>query len=90
MASRAARRAINYSRLWQELLDCACPRNGRGGTFPRPEEQGIPVPNLGLNAALATVRPIAVLPVPPADRLQWNATMATYHPLGFRRACGAR
>ncbi len=62
----------------------------RGGRFPRPEHQGTPVSNLGLDATLAQVRPITVVPVSAADRLQWNATMAAYHPLGFQRACGAR
>ena len=66
------------------------PPKRQGGTFPRPEHQGTPVPNLILNAPLAAIRPIAVVPVCSTDRLQWNATMAAYHPLGFQRACGAR
>ena len=66
------------------------PPKRQGGTFPRPEHRGTPMPNLMLDASLAAIRPVVIVPVRPADRLPWNATMATYHPLGFQRACGAR
>lgn len=57
---------------------------------PRPEHQGTPVPLLTVRTTLAALQPVQVVPVRDADRLAWNATMATYHPLGFRRICGTR
>ena len=41
-------------------------------------------------ASLADVRPVTVEPVPMDELAVWDATMATYHPLGFRRAFGAQ
>ncbi len=42
-----------------------------------------------LCASLRDVSPVTVEPVKPEERVDWNATMATYHPLGFKRAIGA-
>ena len=40
-------------------------------------------------ARLDEVRPVRVEPVPAAEQAIWDATMARYHPLGFKRAFGA-
>ena len=57
---------------------------------PTPTERmGTPPPSPRLRAPLAALAPIRVEPVTEPERLAWNAMMATYHPLGFRRAFGA-
>lgn len=67
------------------------PPKRRHAATPRPEHQSTPLPPLTLATPLAALQPIEVVPVMAgADRHQWNATMAAYHPLGFQRACGAR
>ncbi|CAB3394665.1 Druantia anti-phage system protein DruA [Kyrpidia spormannii] len=43
-----------------------------------------------LQACLRDVLPVIVEPVRPEERADWNATMATYHPLGYLRGIGAR
>ncbi len=43
-----------------------------------------------LQACLRDVLPVIVEPVRPEERADWNATMATYHPLGYPRGIGAR
>lgn len=57
---------------------------------PPAEPQTQPLPDITLRAPLSAVQPIAVAPVPREEDPMWNATMATYHPLGFQRAVGAR
>jgi hypothetical protein len=47
------------------------------------------LPCLQVRAELGAVRPVTVEPVPAGEQAVWDATMATYHPLGFRRAFGA-
>ncbi len=48
-----------------------------------------PLSALSLEAPLAGLRPVTLEPVP-SDQLRiWNATMAAYHPLGYRRPVGA-
>jgi hypothetical protein len=42
-----------------------------------------------LNALLRDVIPVTVEPVTASERADWNATMATYHPLGYLRSVGA-
>jgi hypothetical protein len=56
------------------------------------ERQGVPLAPLEINTSLAALQPIRVLPVGSTDeeKISWNATMATYHPLGYQRAFGAR
>ena len=54
------------------------------------ERQGQPLTNPPIRAPLAALQPITVTPVSAMDEPIWNATMATYHPLGFQRAFGAR
>lgn len=55
------------------------------------EKQGEPLVPLEITASLADVQPISVVPVvSEEERLIWNATMARFHPLGYRRAFGAR
>ena len=45
---------------------------------------------LELSASLRDVSPVVVEPVTTAQERQvWNATMAAYHPLGYRRPIGA-
>lgn len=43
-----------------------------------------------LKAQLQEVFPVTLDPVTPEERADWNATMATYHPLGYLRAIGAQ
>ena len=50
---------------------------------------GEPPPSLQVQATLSDIRPVTVDRVPPSQRHLWNAMVATYHPLGFRRAFGA-
>ncbi len=52
--------------------------------------RGEPLPVREIAARLGEVRPITVEPVPAAEQASWDATMAKYHPLGFRRAFGAQ
>ncbi len=54
------------------------------------ERHGIPIPAVAVKAPLRELQPITLEPATPADRPIWVATMATYHPLGYRRAYGAR
>ena len=56
---------------------------------PSPERLGTPPPPPVIRAPLAALQPVRVEPVPEPERPDWNAMMATYHPLGFRRAFGA-
>jgi hypothetical protein len=64
---------------------------------PRAPAPRVPAERLGtappsplLRAPLAALGPIRVEPVSDEDRPAWNAMLAAYHPLGFRRACGAQ
>lgn len=66
------------------------PKQGRRVRGPRAERQGDPIPPVAIQASLHGMQPIAVTPVGEADLPTWNATMATYHPLGYQRAFGAR
>ena len=54
------------------------------------EIQGEPIPDVELNVPLSAVRPIRIVPVAKEEQQTWNATMATFHPLGYQRAFGAR
>ena len=54
------------------------------------ERQGIAIPSISVKAPLRALQPITLVPVATADRPAWAATMATYHPLGYQRAYGAR
>ncbi len=47
------------------------------------------LPCTEVRAELGVVRPVTVEPVPAAEQPVWDATMAAYHPLGYRRAFGA-
>lgn len=51
--------------------------------------RGDPLPHIEITARLARLRPVTVEPVPPDEQPVWDATMAQYHPMGFRRAFGA-
>jgi hypothetical protein len=48
-----------------------------------------PLPETDIVASLNEVRPVTVEPVPPGEQAVWDATVAEYHALGFRRAFGA-
>jgi hypothetical protein len=48
-----------------------------------------PLPEIDIVASLSEVRPVTVEPAPPEEQAVWDATMAEYHALGFRRAFGA-
>ncbi len=53
------------------------------------ERQGTAPPSPVVHTTLAALRPVRVEPVPADEGPAWNAMMAEYHPLGFRRAFGA-
>lgn len=71
---------------WMPVPPKSPPRAGR----PASDRQGVPLPDRSITATLARVQPIAVVPVDPQELPVWNATMATYHPRGYRQAFGAR
>ena len=61
-----------------------------GPSLGHPQERlGTAPPSPVLHTTLAALQPIRVEPVPEAERPSWNAMLAAYHPLGFRRAFGA-
>lgn len=64
-------------------------RQGRKARRAFGPDWGDPPPSPTLHAALSDIRPVTVDRVLPAERNGWNAMMAAYHPLGFRRAFGA-
>lgn len=62
----------------------------RGRAKPKPARlRAVALPSIEVRAALHAVRPVTVEPVPAAEQPSWDATMAAYHPLGYRRAFGA-
>jgi hypothetical protein len=62
-----------------------------GRSAAKAEKQGEPLAPLEIAVPLADIQPISVVPVvSEEERLTWNATMARFHPLGYRRAFGAR
>lgn len=71
---------------WMVLPPKRPTRRGR----PAADRQGVPIPDVPIATTLAQVQPIAVTPVDRGDLPVWNATMATYHPLGYQQAFGAR
>ncbi len=54
------------------------------------ERMGTAPPNPVVRTVLREIQPIRVEPVPAEEGPTWNAMMAVYHPLGFRRAFGAQ
>lgn len=56
----------------------------------RRDRQGTPLADVSVTTPLRELQPITVDPVPADELPIWNATMATYHPLGYQRAFGAR
>lgn len=48
-----------------------------------------PLGDVRVGAALREIRPITVEPVPPEEQPVWDATVAAYHPLSYKRAFGA-
>ncbi len=53
------------------------------------DTQAEPLPPLELEAHLASLRPVTLDEVSPDERRVWNASVAAYHPLGYRRPIGA-
>lgn len=51
--------------------------------------QAEPLPETEIVASLNEVRPVTVEPAPTGEQAVWDATVAEYHALGFRRAFGA-
>ncbi len=72
--------------LWMPVPPKRASRGGRPSAY----RQGEPIPDVAITANLAAVKPIVVTPVDPIDLPVWNATVATYHPLGYQQAFGAR
>lgn len=58
-------------------------------SLKKKKAKGFPVPELQVKCSLRELRPVSVDLVPPEEQALWDATMATYHPLGFKRAFGA-
>ncbi len=54
------------------------------------ERMGEPPPSPVVQCTLRALQPVQVEPVPREEGPAWNAMMAKYHPLGFRRAFGAQ
>ncbi len=63
-------------------------KQARAPRQPRSHTAGA-VADRPLRGELAAIRPVTVEPVPAGEGGCWDATMAAYHPLGFRRAFGA-
>ncbi len=61
----------------------------RGGRRGGGEAEAAAVTSPGINVSLSAIRPVVVEPVPGEEGRCWNATMAAYHPLGYRRPIGA-
>jgi hypothetical protein len=72
------------------FLELPAKRTNRKPATGLTEKQGTPLDRLEISASLPDLKPIRVVPVLEEERLAWNATMATYHPLGYQRAFGAR
>ncbi len=64
---------------------------GKQGTGPKTftDVQAPPVDAWTLAAPLAAVRPVTLEPVPAEELRTFNATLAAYHYLGYRRPIGA-
>ena len=56
---------------------------------PVPSDWGPAPPTPVVDTVLSAIRPVTVDLVVAPERALWNAMMAGYHPLGFRRAVGA-
>ncbi len=69
--------------------EIALPAVRRQGPAPTEERRGTAPPSPVVHTTLAALRPVRVEPVPADEGPVWNAMMAEYHPLGFRRAFGA-
>ena len=63
---------------------------GRPGPTAAAERRGTAPPSPVVHTTLAALRPVRVEPVRTEEGPAWNAMMADYHPLGFRRAFGAQ
>jgi len=59
------------------------------GTYRPARLRSDPLPVPRIATSLSELRPVTVEPTPPDEQALWDATMAQYHPLGFRRAFGA-
>jgi len=66
------------------------PARAAVGVPARAERMGTPPPDVVLRTELRAIRPVRVEPVPAEEGPDWNAMMARYHPLGYRRAFGAQ
>ena len=78
--------------LLQQMHDAGAIRlPGKQGQGPKrfPDTLATPVALRQLGAPLAAVRPVAVEPVAAAELRTFNATLAAYHYLGYRRPIGA-
>lgn len=64
------------------------PRRITNSVQARQERRGVAL-HTQLSASLKEVSPVTVDLVTPEQRADWNATMDTHHPLGFKRAIGA-
>lgn len=62
----------------------------RAQAKPKPAQlRAAPLPAAEVRGVLSSVRPITVELVPADEQPVWDATVAEYHPLGYRRAFGA-
>jgi hypothetical protein len=72
------------------LVDLPARRPGRTTPTAAAERMGTAPPSPVVRTSLGALGQVRVEPVPGEEGPAWNAMMATYHPLGFRRAFGAQ
>jgi len=66
------------------------PARSAGRTGAKAERRGTEPPSPVVRATLREIGPVRVEPVETEDGPTWNAMMAVYHPLGYRRVFGAQ
>ena len=65
------------------------PKQGQPKRATAYEPKVAPLPCIPVEGPLKRYRPVTVDPVPLGEQALWNATMAAYHPLGYRQPVGA-
>jgi hypothetical protein len=65
------------------------PEKRKLAPYKKIDPRVVPLPQIQIKSSLKDIRPVTVEPVPSEEQTLWDATMATYHPFGFKRAFGA-
>ncbi len=65
------------------------PKRHTGSSSSVQESHAPPIPGFPLATSLGSIRPVTLDAVAPSELRTWNATMAAWHPLGYRRPIGA-